>query len=261
MDGNPRKVEKEYGKLSADQFRKLINTLPELRNQRDEMGRLLAAAPPEKLDKILKENYAWAILYECSFAQHLAIAAVAFNYASTLSEAVSSSDPQQYVLDRLEPLDDTTHPAFSDQDLLGIAISVQRSILGVMLFQRSMSGLVQDVRESGNLESFFNAVRIDRTVINCPTFADRIARAELVNDKHFFLRLRNALKGPSQKHWKAYCDLRYSLFVLRELGFDSMSDAQLEKLLIHTLKVYPDTPSARKNLRKHYQESKKLPTT
>ncbi len=124
-----------------------------------------------------------------------------------------------------------------------------------------MSGLVQDVREDGNLDSFFNAIRVDRTVMSCSTFSDRIARAELLGDKRFFLRLRNALKGPTQKHWMAYCDLRYSLFVLRELGFDTMSDAELEQLLVHTLKVYPNTPGARKNLRKHYQHSRKLPTT
>jgi hypothetical protein len=178
-----------------------------------------------------------------------------------LKAAMASTDPQQHVLDNMYPPDDSTNPAFSEQDLLGILFSLQRTILSVMLFQRSLSGLVQDVRETGNLDSMFNAIRVDRAVMSCSTFADRIARAELVGDKRFFLRLRNALKGPTQKHWHAYCDLRYSLFVLRELGFDGMSDAELEKLLVQTLKVYPNTPGARKNLRKQYQQSKKLPTT
>jgi hypothetical protein len=129
-----------------------------------------------------------------------------------------------------------------------------------MLFQRSMSALVQEVREDDNMDSLFNAIRVDRAVMNCTTIADKIARAELQGDKRFFQRLRNALKGPTQKHWARYCDLRYSLFVLRELGFKSLSDAQLEKLLVHTLKVYPDTPSARKNLRAQYQQSKRITT-
>jgi hypothetical protein len=42
-------VDKEYGKLTADQFRQLIGTLPELRQQRGEVARLLAEAPKEKL--------------------------------------------------------------------------------------------------------------------------------------------------------------------------------------------------------------------
>jgi hypothetical protein len=80
--------------------------------------------------------------------------------------------------------------------------SLQRTILSVMLFQRSLSGLVQDVRETGNLDSMFNAIRVDRAVMSCSTFEDRIARAELMGDKRFFHRLRNALKGPTQKHWQ-----------------------------------------------------------
>ena len=255
-------MEKEYGKLTADQFRALINTLPEVRSQRVELAEAIAKSPKEKLDAFLTGGYNWGEIYEYPFSKHIAIAVVAFNYSQTLSAAVASADPQQHVLDNLEPPegDDSTHPAFEPQDLIGIAFSLQRTILSVMLFQRSISGLVQEVREDDNMDSLFNAIRVDRAVMSCETIADKIARAELRNDKRFFLRLRNALKGPTQKHWAAYCDLRYSLFTLRELGFDSLSDAQLEKLLVHDLKVYPNTPSARKNLRAQYQQSRKIKT-
>lgn len=107
---------------------------------------------------------------------------------------------------------------------------------------------------------FFKAVRLDRSIITCPTFALRMARAELENDKSFFLHLRSALKGPSKKHWEAYNDLRYALYILRELGFDQLSDAQLEDLLVHKLKLYPNASGARKNLRKQFTESKKFAT-
>ena len=152
------------------------------------------------------------------------------------------------------------NPSFEPQDLIGLAFSLQRSVLSIMLFQRSISGLVQEVREHDDLDALFNAVRVDRTVMSCSTIADKIARAEIRGDKRFFLRLRNALKGPTQKHWAAYCDLRYSLVILRELGFDGLSDTQLENLLVHQLKVYPNTPSARKNLRAQYIQSKKFKT-
>jgi hypothetical protein len=180
-----------------------------------------------------------------------------------LNDISLAADPQQQALDSWPNADSPeqdAHPDFAPQDLVGLAYSVQRTILSVMLFQRSMSGLIQEVRESGNLDSLFNAVRVDRAVVACPTIADKIAAAQLRNDKQFFLRLRNALKGPTQKHWAAYCDLRYSLFALRELGLDGLSDDQLEKLLVHNLKVYPNTPAARKNLRAQYQQSKKIKT-
>ncbi len=253
---------KEYGKLTADQFREFIGKLPELRRQRDEMGRLLADVPKEKFDALMVGGFNWGEIYECSFAEHVAITMVAFGRVEWLKSLSTAPDPQQKALDEWPTEDDETitHPGFETQDLMGLAFSLQRTILSVMLFQRSMSGLIQEVRENDNMDALFNAVRVDRAAMSCSTIADKIARAEMRQDKRFFLRLRNALKGPTQKHWVAYCDLRYSLFVLRELGFDRLSDAQLENLLVHQLKVYPNTPTARKNLRAQYHHSKKIET-
>lgn len=255
-------IHKEYGKLTADQLSELIGKLPELRGQRDEFGALLTKLSKAQFDSMMVSGYSWAEIYEYTFAEHISIAIIAFNRRAWIDSLGTVPDPQQKMLDDW-PTDTEiwdTHPAFETQDLMGIAYSLQRTILSVMLFQRSLSGLIQEVREDDNMDSLFNAVRVDRTVISCSTIADKIARAQMRNDKHFFIRLRNALKGPMQKHWAAYCDLRYSLFVLRELGFDKLSDDQLEELLVHKLKVYPNTPAARKNLRAQYQKSKKIKT-
>jgi hypothetical protein len=207
-------------------------------------------------------DFNWGVLYELSYAQHVAYAMYAFGLIPWFGEVTSAEDPQQAMLDAwpMEIDDDQVTKGFEPQELVALAYSLQRTVLSVLLFQRSLSGLVQEVRESDSMEALFNAVRVDRTAMTCPTIADKIARAQMRDDKYFFQRLRNALKGPTQKHWMAYCDLRYSLFALRELGFKSLSDAQLEKLLVHTLKVYPDTPSARKNLRAQYQLSKRITT-
>jgi hypothetical protein len=256
-------LQKEYGKLSAEQFRDFIGKLPEVRNNGDEFGRLLAELPKEKFDALMAQGFNWGEIYEHSFAEHIAIAMLAFGQLEWLKEVHEADDPQQKLLDtwRAEVDDHEIPPELEGPHLVGLAYSLQRTILSVMLFQRSLSGLVQEVRDEDNMDSLFNAVRVDRAAMSCPTIADKIARAEMRRDKRFFLRLRNALKGPTQKHWASYCDLRYSLFVLRELGFRSLSDAQLEKLLVHTLKVYPNTPAARKNLRAQYQQSKKITTS
>ena len=253
---------KEYGKLSAEQFKDFIGKLPEVREQREEFGHLLSDLPKEKFDKLMVSGFSWGEIYEYPFTEHIAIALVAFNQAKWVNELAASADPQQALLDAWPDKvgDDDTHPSYEPQDLMGLVYSLQRTILSIMLFQRSISGLVQEVREHDNLDALFNAVRVDRTVMSCSTIADKIARAEMRGDKRFFLRLRNALKGPTQKHWAAYCDLRYSLVILRELGFNGLSDTQLENLLVHQLKVYPDTPSARKNLRAQYTQSKKFKT-
>jgi hypothetical protein len=114
---------KEYGKLTAEQFGALIAALPEVRSQASEFPTLVARVPNAKLASILTGGFNWADIYEYSFSEHVAIAVVAFNYAETLSSALASPDPQQHVLDRLYPADDddSTHPAFEPQDLIGIA--------------------------------------------------------------------------------------------------------------------------------------------
>jgi hypothetical protein len=253
---------KEYGKLTAPQFKEFVGKLPEVRRSGREYETLLADLSKDKFDALMGQGFNWAWIYELSFVEHISIALIAFGQLPWLKALEGVADPQQVILDTWDrEVDDAAIPdGFEGPDLVGLAYSLQRTILSVMLFQRSLSGLIQEVRELDNMDSLFNAVRVDRTVVSCPTIADKIARAEMRQDKRFFLRLRNALKGPTQKHWARYCDLRYSLFVLRELGFKSLSDAQLETLLVHTLKVYPDTPGARKNLRAQYQRSKRITT-
>lgn len=189
-------MEKEYEKLTAGQFKEFMGKLPEAKRQRSELGQLLADLPKEKFNKLMVSGFSWGKIYENTFAEHVAIATVALNQVRWLSDLVASEDPQQRMLDTWpnDLGDDDTHPAFEPQDLVGLAYSLQRTILSIMLFQRSISGLIREVREDDNLDALFNAVRVDRTTMSCSTIADKIARAEMRQDKRFFIRLRNALK-------------------------------------------------------------------
>ena len=254
---------KEFGKLTSGQFRTLVRKLPEVKRQRDEMAQMLREMSDQKFDALMGEDFNWGQIYELSFVEHLAAVFIAFGRTDWLTAAAAAPDPQQRVLDAMDEDDDVPEdlpPGVEKGHVIALVFSLQRTILSILLYQRSLSALVQDVRETGNLDSLFNAIRVDRAVMSCPSIARQIARAELRGDKRFFARLRNALNGPMRKHWEGLADLRYSLVVLRELGFDKLSDDQLEQLLVHDLKVYSDTPTARKNLRAQYQQSRKLGT-
>lgn len=253
---------KEYGKLTATQFRDLIELLPEVRAAGGSLSEAVSAMPPARINSILLSGYSWGEVYELAFHEHVGLVVYALGMARYLHRVARAPDPQQVFIEDLrsgrEPEDDGIKVEL--QHAIGLAYSVQRTLLSVMLFQRSMSSLIQEVRESDSSEALFKAVRIDRSVVACPSIADRIARAELRRDEQFFRHLRSALRGPQKKTWEAYCDLRYSLVVLRELGFDRLSDAQLEHLLVDTLRVYSPSPSARKNLRAQYQLSRRIKT-
>lgn len=253
---------KEYGKLTEDQLRRLIRKLPELRKEERSVQDAMRSASKEKLQEILGDGIWWAPLYELSFVESMAFALHVFGMADHYVGLAKSADPQEAVLSDLEEFEDLEWNGgpggqFRKADLIALVTVMQRNILGIMVYKRSIAALVAEARE-GNDGSLFDAIRLDPTVVTCPTAAARMSKAALLGEKRFFLRLRSALKGPSMKHWESYKDLRYSLAVLRELGFNQLSDAQLEHLLVDVLKVYPRTYSARKNLRKQYYESMKI---
>ena len=79
-------MEKEYGKLNAEQFKDFIGKLPEIRRQRDEFGQLLSELPKEKFDELMVSGFSWGEIYEYPFSEHLAIATVAFNQAKWVSD-------------------------------------------------------------------------------------------------------------------------------------------------------------------------------
>lgn len=258
-------IKKEYGKLSLDQFKQLVKELPIVRSQMQELPELVRTVSKEKINEILDKDFYWAEVYELPFRDQIALLFCALGRVQKLIEISKSSDPNQAAMDwcKSEDAEDWNGGEggfFEKKHVIGLTVAMHRNILCIMLFHRTLDKLVEEVR-AGNDESLFQAVRIDRSIVACPTFADRIARAEFGNERMFFLHLRSALKGPSKKHWEMYKDLRYAIFMLRELGFNTMSDAQLEDLLVHKLKLYPNIPSARKNLRKQFTESKKISTT
>lgn len=254
---------KEYNDISLDQFKKIISDLKEFKNEDKSLQELVSSAPKEKILKLVGNDFCWSEVYELTFLQHLGLILLAMDKLEFMKEVNKTADPTQYFMDNFEFDEDPDLYAgghnglFSKGDFIGLIIALQRSILSILIHQKTLQTLVEEVK-NGNDNALFDAVRIDRSIITCPTISKRLALAEFQNEHHFFLRLRSAIKGPSRRHWEGYRDLRYALFVLRELGFDRLNDTQLEDLLVKQLKVYPDNYNARKNLRKQYNESKKI---
>lgn len=252
-------------KPTLDDFQRVVKSLPEIRRDIQDLPGLVKASP--QLSRLVQSaHFYWADVYDLPFNEQIALLICALGYAEKLHQAATSDNPTTQVISWLDSDDDLENwsggcgGAFKMEHVVGLTVVLQRNILAIMVFQRSMAILIENAR-SGDLLSLFNAIRIDRSVVACPSVAARIAKAELEQDKQFFIHLHSATKGLSRRHWAAYRDLRYSLCLLREMGFDELSDAQLEDLLVHRLKLYPNTPGARKNLRKQFTESKKFSTT
>lgn len=253
----------QFGRITTTQFHRLVTSLPELRQQVGELSGVFRSKS-EKLTEILgAADHSWAGIYELPFLDQMAQLFMLLGMHEPLLKAWRSDDTiEQFSRwaddgSELDQWYEANEGSINRKHLLWLAIVFQRNILSIMLFHCSMGHLVQRVRDVGDDDAFFHAVEVDRAVLGCPTFADRLARAEATADRHFFLRLRKAIKGPSKKHMAAIQDLRYSIVALRSMGFDRFTDEDLITLFIKT-KLYPNTAGALKNLRKHVQAARKL---
>lgn len=258
---------KEYGKLTADQFREFIQSLPDIFGMLRATNERLASTSATKFDSVMSTDYGgYNIAYELPFIQHLSMLVVALNRQQDVKEMSSSPDPQEAVLELLRRRDQIEddkpqHEAFSDSEVIALCYSLGRTMQSMATYGRSISSLLQDVRDNNNHEALFKAIRMDRTVIGCPTAMKHIAKAQIRDNKTFFKNLRSALAGPSKKEWAGLDMMRYAFLMLREMGINDLSEADLEELMVDKLQVYPrGKGDARKALRAHYRQSRKVPT-
>lgn len=258
-------MKKEYEKLTTEQFQELIGDLSPVFKMMRGMNDHLASVPAAKFDSVMTGDYGlYSHFYELPFIQYLSVVIFALNRQDEVKEMAASPDPQESVLAMLRKRDDVEdqshNDAFDKAEVVALAYSLGRTLQSMVTYGRSISSLLQDVRENNNQDSLFKAIRMDRSVVGCPTAMKHIAKAQIRGSKAFFGHLRNALKGPQQKPMVALEPLRYALLLLREMGVNDLSQKQLESLFVDRLKVYTNAPGAGKNLMAQYQFSKKIPT-
>lgn len=258
-------MKKEYGKLTADQLQEFVQYLPELFAMARDVGKHLASVSSEKFDSVMVGDFGdYSQVYERPLAEHVALVAVALSRQDDVGAIAASPDPQEAALDALRNRDkDDDKPeneAFTVTEVMALAYSLSCTLQSMATYGRSISSLVQDVRETGNQDSLFKAIRMDRAVVGCPTAMRHVAKAQIRSDNTFFKHLQAALKGPSRKPMIGLEPMRYTFLLLREMGLDDLSDKKLEHLMVDLLKVYPRAPGAAKNLRAQYHRSRKIKT-
>ena len=229
------------------------------------METYFSSIPAAKFDARMPGDFgSYSVVYEWPFIQHLSMMALALGMDENVKAMATAPDPQEAALSELKKDDSvedrTQHPEFSDEGILALTYSIGRTIQSMATYGRSISSLLQDVRENNNQDSLFKAIRMDRTVVGCPTAMTYISKAQIRGDTAFFGHLRNALKGPQKKHMFALEPLRYTLLLLREMGVNDLSQNDLESLFVDQLKIYSKAAGAGKNLMAQYQFAKKIPT-
>ncbi len=189
------------------------------------------AANRGKLERHFSDSFCWAFLYELPYVQLLILLMAALGMIDEFVQMVKNAEnPQNAVLDQIEremkddtPLDwkGGTGGRFSEQDVCAILTAVFRSLKSLGLYGSYMPELVEQVR-NGSETAFFHALRVDRTVIGCPTcwlFAlTRLSRAEFFEDKRYLARFISAMKGKPPSSLRTHRKLRVTLQFLLENG-------------------------------------------
>jgi hypothetical protein len=92
-------------KISVDEFKNLVRTLPELREGISDLPKLARKINAEKLAKIFDQNCVWSELYELPFEEVLAWFICCIGKLNELLEAAKAANPTREFLNRARQWD------------------------------------------------------------------------------------------------------------------------------------------------------------
>lgn len=164
----------------------------------------------------------WAFLYERPFIDHISIAVLVLGLKDQLAQWASlpSDDLHRVRVRLLEGMEVTTElPSdIGMADVLVITTSLIRNLVAKQHYGLYINDLVFRVREFGDEDAFLKAVRVDRSVLACPTFAFVLSVAELATDQEFLSKVASAIKEP-RKSWDLKKGaFRVALQIIRDTG-------------------------------------------
>ncbi len=121
-----------------------------------------------------------------------------------------------------------------------LAFSLTNSFRSLMTFGLYLNDLVAIVRkgEAGAEKALLSAVKIDPTVIGCPSAIAYISQRTLLGDAKFFAKLSAAMKGKLSDAEKNHFEkVRLVLQILHESGAKRLSGPDLYQLFVLELEL------------------------
>jgi hypothetical protein len=241
----------QIGTFSSDDLKLLLSFYPQLiGSELAETRQLLQ----ENQDIIFSEEATksvWCHLYELPAQQHFLLAMIGFGGEDVVRE-ISRAPNQVRALPgvlakasaEIDSCDATKEEAAelqkTIQSIFGLSLSLTNSLRSLMIFGCYLNDLIAQVRvggESGD-RALLSAVKIDPTVLGCPSVITRMSRAVMLDDQRFLAKVRKAMTGNlSKREQKNYQCMRVALQVLYETGAPKLKEADLYSLFVEELKL------------------------
>jgi len=96
--------------------------------------------------------------------------------------------------------------------------------------EKSLDNLIEEAR-SGNEDSFFNLLQIDRTVVECDWAQKMIRKAQLTGDVKFFKRMAKSISKSPLENAKQFTTARMVIIMFWHLGLKKLKYYEIRKLL------------------------------
>jgi hypothetical protein len=206
----------------------------------------------EKRDKIFTDQSlspSWHHLYELSYNEHLALFIVDLGLDQEVKEMAATDNPPQAAIAALQESfksEDGFDLELDDESrlglplMLGVTYSLSLNFKSLLTFGLYINELVAIARKGGKVgdKALFNAIKIDPTVIGCPSISKRISQAILEDDQDFIKGLKKAFQGKfTKRENRVYQLQRLIMQILLETHAPALGAEDLYKLFVEQLKI------------------------
>lgn len=238
------------GPLSPDDIHLFLELSETLLREADEAKQTLVDREDEFFAPDCKDPV-WCHLYELPILEHALHGAATLGEGESIQRLAQSKNQiteAHTLLNEADAEIKEWSPTPEDKEALrpilasiyALSFSLSNSFRSLMTFGRYLNDLVAIVREggSGAEKALFSAIKIDPTVIGCPSAIGYISQRTLLGDTKFLGRLSAAMKGQlSAAETSQYEKVRLVLQVLLETGAKRLSGPDLYQLFVDELKL------------------------
>lgn len=266
------------GKISSDDLALFLTISDSFLREANEAKSIFL----EKSDDLSAPGSAkpsWCHLYELPLLQH-AMQVVAMFGSQDVIQRLAGSDNQireaKSLIDQASAEIDAWEPSPDESEQLrqslpsiyALAFSLTSTFRSLMTYGVYLNDLIAVVRQGGEdaEKALMSAVRVDPTVVGCPSVIAYISQRTLLEDRKFLRRLGQAMSGrltaSEQTHFEK---VRLVLQALHETGARRLSGPDLYQLFVEELELVEgdelsdsDVGNVENNLRQYaYQFFKK----
>lgn len=252
---------RQYGKLTLEDFKALFLLLPQLDQERQELQAKIAERPEEFAEKFLTTGFTWAHLYEVPFPTLLAGFLAVSGVDQAVAHIAKQEAPVKAALALPETIQDMewsggTGGKFTPGDLLGYLHAVAGNLDCLLIYGCYLNDLIGRAKE-GDMDSLFNAIRIDPSAVAGPTASFFISLSVVEGDKAFLEAVGQAMSGKTGRQASYLKKFRFLMQVLHEASELGRPTQELVELAFN-VGAYARSPGAEKNVAELIRKAKVL---